>query len=272
MSTDAQPPESDPSSSTSSDRVHPAPAGYAVAPRVGETTLARVDGLRVAARRIAGPAEPADPPDRCWFGEIRETPLGARALFGDVAGDPLCAPDLAAEVIAAFGAAAAEVPSPAEVSHRIALALREDHARGHRPLVRLLLVERAGGPAGDGSLTLVNRGYPNPLLVVGRRVLGLEPIYATPPIGALTPGTFRPPELTVAAGRGERVLLYTDELAEAAGADGTPYPFAERTPSHVGGDFADALHRLAVDIEAHFAPAFPGDAALFLIEPGPLGT
>ncbi|OPC78602.1 hypothetical protein B4N89_30960 [Embleya scabrispora] len=197
---------------------------------------------------------------------------GARTVFGDVAGDPLCAPDLAAEVLAAFGAAAPELPSLSEVSYRIALSLREDHQRGHRPLVRLLLVERAGGPAGDGSLTLVNRGYPNPLLVVGRRVLGLEPIYATPPIGALTPGTFRPPELTVAAGRGERVLLYTDELAEAAGADGTRYPFAERAPSHVGGDFADALRRLAVDVEAHFAPAFPGDAALFLIEPGPLDT
>ncbi|WP_439680091.1 SpoIIE family protein phosphatase [Embleya sp. MST-111070] len=271
MSTDAQPPESD-LSSMSSDRGQSAAAGYDLSPGIGETTLARVDGLRVAARRVGGAAEAPEPADRCWFGEVRETPLGARAVFGDVAGDPLCAPDLAAEVLAAFGAVAAELPSPAEVSHRIALALREDHSRGHRPLVRLLLVERAGGPAGDGSLTLVNRGYPNPLLIVGRRVLGLEPIYATPPIGALTPGTFRPPELTVAAGRGERVLLYTDELAEAAGADGTRYPFAERAPSHVGGDFADALDRLAVDVEAHFAPAFPGDAALFLVEPGPLGT
>ncbi|WP_126642010.1 SpoIIE family protein phosphatase [Embleya hyalina] len=271
MSTDAQPPESD-ESSTSSDRGHPAPAVYDLAPRAGDTVLAGVDGLRVAARRIEGAARPADPPDRYRFGEIRETPLGARVIFGDVAGDPLCAPDLAAEVLAAFGAVAPELPALTEVSYRIALSLREDHLRGHRPLVRLLLAERPGGPAGDGSLTLVNRGYPNPLLVVGRRVLTLEPIYPTPPIGALTPGTFRPPELTVAAGRGERVLLYTDELAEAAGADGTRYPFAERAPSHLGGDFADALRRLAVDVEAHFAPTFPGDAALFLIEPEPLDT
>ncbi|MET7303324.1 SpoIIE family protein phosphatase [Embleya sp. NPDC005575] len=227
------------------------------------TTLAEAPGLRIATRRIPG-SPPASP--RAWFGQVRDTPLGARAIFGDVAGDPLCAPDRMADVLTAFAAAAPSAPTLSEIAHRVALSLREDHRRGHRTLVRLLLVEHVGDPVGIGSLTLINRGYPTPLLVVGRRVLGLEPAFATPPIGALAPGSLRPSELAVAVGLGERVLLYTDGPAEAADTGGDHYPLAERAPDRLYGDFADALDRLVVDIEAHSDASFTGDAALFLLE------
>ncbi|MFI6984439.1 SpoIIE family protein phosphatase [Embleya sp. NPDC050154] len=234
-----------------------------VEPHPHTTTVAEATGLRVATRRIA--AAPSASP-RTWFGRVLDTPFGPRVLFGDVSGDPLCAPDLTADVVAAFAAAAPDVPELPDVAHRIAMSLREDHLRGHRSMVRLLLIGHVEEAAGTGSLALVNRGYPAPLLVVGRQVLGLEPAFTTPPIGALTPGSLRPTELIVAAGGGERVLLYTDDLAEAYDAAGERYPVARRAPDRLHGAFVDALERLAVDIEAHVDASFAGDAALFLLE------
>ncbi|MYS81440.1 SpoIIE family protein phosphatase [Embleya scabrispora] len=234
-----------------------------IEPEPQVTTLAEAPGLRVATRRIFGP--PAASP-RAWFGQIRDTPLGARAIFGDVAGDPRCAPDRVTDVLTAFAAAAPSAPTLSEIALQVALSLREDHRRGHRALVRLLLVAHVGDPTGIGSLTLINRGYPTPLLVVGRRVLGLEPAFTTPPIGALAPGSLRPSELAVTIGLGERVLLYTDDPAEASDTGGDRYPLVERAPDRLHGDFADALDRLAVDIEAHSDASFTGDAALFLLE------
>ncbi|MFF7251257.1 SpoIIE family protein phosphatase [Embleya sp. NPDC008237] len=237
-----------------------------IGPDPSVTTLAEAPGLRVATRRIPGP--PSASP-RAWFGQVRDTPLGTRAIFGDVAGDPLCAPDRVADVLTAFAAAAPSTPTLSEIAHQVALSLRDDHRRGHRALVRVLLVEHVGDPAGIGSLTLINRGYPTPLLVVGRRVLGLEPAFATPPIGALAPGSLRPPELAVAVGLGERVLLYTDDPAETSDTGDGNYPLAERAPDRLHGDFADALDRLVVDVEAHFDTSYTGDAALFLLEAEP---
>ncbi|MCF2532045.1 SpoIIE family protein phosphatase [Yinghuangia soli] len=154
--------------------------------------------------------------------EVAPTPFGIRVLFGDASGTPQAAAETAAQMLRTFRAEASGVRDLAELSVRIAAALPVGPAeapasgdaggRPQRTLARLVLLEYRP----DHALSVVNRGYPAPLLVAHSRTRVLEPPVRTPAIGVLGPGSVRPPVLAVAAYPGDRVLLQSAPRGAAA--------------------------------------------------------
>lgn len=136
--------------------------------------------------------------------EALPTPYGVRMIIGDVTGKGIDAVRMASFVLGAYRHIAYERRDLRDVVADLDRAV--NRAAGEEEFVTAALVEERGG-----TLTVLNCGHPAPLLLRQGTVIPLEPPQTAPPLGLGPQVEPRVEHLEP----GDRLLLYTDGLAEA---------------------------------------------------------
>jgi serine phosphatase RsbU (regulator of sigma subunit) len=185
---------------------------------------------------------------------------GIRVIVGDVLGKGLPAARTAAVVLGAFRESAYDAADLTQIAARIEASLQ--HQGAQEEFVTAVIAQISS----DGRhLDLVNCGHPPPLLVRDGEVTTVEPAQQGLPLGLafLTP---RVREVTaVTLKQGDRLLFYTDGIAEARDKQGTFYPL-ERSGAILGQpDLGTALDGLITDVLRHVGHSLQDDAALLLV-------
>jgi len=212
----------------------------------------RVGPLAVAGRYVSATAA-ADIGGDLY--EALDTPYGVRMIIGDVRGKGLDAVRLASIVLGSYRHVAYERADlraiVADLDRAVARSV------GLEDFVTAALVEERGG-----TLTVVNCGHPAPLLLRRGAVIPLEPPRAAPPLGFSPVVQARVERLEP----GDRLLLYTDGLAEARRA-GEFFPTTERAWALLGhGTVEHGLASLESALGEWVHGRFDDDIALILVE------
>jgi phosphoserine phosphatase RsbU/P len=187
--------------------------------------------------------------------EVLDTPYGIRMIIGDVRGKGLDAVRLASFVLGSYRHVAYERADlraiVADLDRAVARSV------GDEDFVTAALVEERGG-----TLTIVNCGHPPPLLLRRGKVIPLEPPAPAPPLGFMPVVRPRVERLEP----GDRLLLYTDGLAEAR-QEGEFFPTAERAWRLLGhGTVGDGLASLETALLEWVHGQLDDDIALVLME------
>ncbi|MFD4371022.1 PP2C family protein-serine/threonine phosphatase [Streptomyces sp. NPDC058486] len=179
-----------------------------------------VAGFRIASFYRAAQAETQVGGD---IYAVQETPFGLRVFVGDVRGKGLGAVSTVALLLAAFRDAADEEETLPGVAARLDRSLeREGRRRGGIDGIEGFTTGvLAEFPYGSERVRVVNRGHPSPYVVDGTGTRTLHPGEFGLPLGMaeLGPG----PEAAVDSyvfPPGSNLLLVTDGVTEARGADG----------------------------------------------------
>jgi phosphoserine phosphatase RsbU/P len=212
----------------------------------------QMGALAVAGRYISATAD-ADIGGDLY--EVLDTPYGVRMIIGDVRGKGLDAVRLASIVLGSYRHVAYERPDleaiVADLDRAVARSV------GDEDFVTAALVEERGG-----TLTIVNCGHPPPLLLRQGQVIPLEPPAPAPPLGFMPVARPRVERLEP----GDRLLLYTDGLAEAR-QDGEFFPTAGRAWRLLGhGTVGDGLASLETALLEWVHGQLDDDIALVLME------
>jgi phosphoserine phosphatase RsbU/P len=212
----------------------------------------RMGTLAVAGRYISA-TEAADIGGDLY--EVLDTPYGVRMIIGDVRGKGLDAVRLASIVLGSYRHVAYDQPDlqaiVADLDRAVARSV------GDEDFVTAALVEERGG-----TLTIVNCGHPPPLLLRRGQVIPLEPPAPAPPLGFMPLVQPRVERLEP----GDRLLLYTDGLAEAR-QEGEFFPTAERAWRLLGhGTVGDGLASLETALMEWVHGQLEDDIALVLME------
>ncbi|MGH3252289.1 MAG: PP2C family protein-serine/threonine phosphatase [Trebonia sp.] len=159
-----------------------------------------------------------------------------RLIIGDVMGHDPRAARTAAEVTRAFRHLAAR-PDPLPVVAVRLHAFVASHADGEEFVTaQFVSIPNAGDEAGP---QIVCCGHPPPLLLRDGRVIPLDALPPSLPLGLLDLGGRRPQAGPLGARAGDRLLLYTDGVSEAHDEHGRPYPLAERAAAFSARSRAD---------------------------------
>ncbi|WP_436777019.1 PP2C family protein-serine/threonine phosphatase [Yinghuangia sp. YIM S09857] len=186
---------------------------------------------------------------------------GVRVIVGDVQGKGLDAVRTASTVLSAFRESAPDASELRGVTTKIACALQR------RPQDEQFVTAVAAELADDGSLTLLNFGHPDPVVVrASGREAPAEPRDPGRPLGLEWLGGAGPGVHRTRLERGDRVLFYTDGIAEVRGEDGKFYPLSARTPLLRGADLDASLAELRRDAEEFAGHEVHDDSALMLLE------
>jgi serine phosphatase RsbU (regulator of sigma subunit) len=191
-----------------------------------------------------------------------------RVVVADVQGKGLDAVRSAAVVLSAFRESAPYVDSLTTVGTRIELALQR--LTGSERFATAVLAEIGA----DGSVAVLNRGHPGPLLLRPAHPPKAPQVLDAPvpelPFGlaALADAPESDPEPTrFTLEPGERVLFYTDGLTEARDAEGRFYPLLDRAAGPLSDPSPDAaLRRLRADVALHTGAPPDDDSALLLVD------
>ncbi|GAA2128923.1 SpoIIE family protein phosphatase [Streptomyces synnematoformans] len=221
--------------------------------------------LRVAARYQAADADARIGGD---LYAVQESPYGVRCIVGDVRGKGLEAVESVAVVVGAFREAAEQEARLAGVARRLERALqREETGRSGLDRVEgfttavLAEVDRDGG-----TLRLLNRGHPAPLLLGsdgGARLL--QPHEHALPLGMGDLGTWPDELLEVTFPPGASLVLYTDGVTEARNAAGVFYDPLERMAGRVFDGPHELLDTLLDDVTRYTGGRVADDMALFAL-------
>jgi sigma-B regulation protein RsbU (phosphoserine phosphatase) len=215
-----------------------------IAPQVGN--------LNIAVRYVSASAE-ADIGGDLY--EALDTPYGVRLVIGDVRGKGLDAVRLASTVLGSYRHVAHERADLRAIVSDLDRAVAR--SVGYEDFVTAALVEERGG-----TLTVLNCGHPSPLLLRGGEVIQLDPPSPAPPLGFLPVARPRVERLEP----GDRLLLYTDGLAEAR-RDGAFFPLRERAWQILGhGTVQDGLTSLENALTDWVRGVLDDDIALVLVE------
>jgi serine phosphatase RsbU (regulator of sigma subunit) len=189
--------------------------------------------------------------------EVAASPYGVRVLMGDVRGKGLEPVLMAGSVLGAFRRSFFDEPSLAKLAAELDTVVTT--VAGSEDFVTCLLAEFHT----DDTVTLVNVGHHEPLLVTSDRVAALVPTgEPVPPLG-LGPV---PQPVTVPWPRGSRMLFYTDGLAEARNPQGTFFDLVAHGSALGVGSVDDALDVLLAAARRHSGPRIDDDLALLLVE------
>jgi phosphoserine phosphatase RsbU/P len=187
--------------------------------------------------------------------EALDTPYGVRMIIGDVRGKGIDAIRVASIVLGAYRHVAFEQPDLTAIVGNLDRTVAR--SVGEEDFVTAALVEERGG-----TLTVVNCGHPAPLLLRRGRVIVLEPARAAPPLGFGPDPQTRVEHLEP----GDRLLLYTDGLAEARRA-GEFFPTIDRAWALLGhGTVEHGLASLESALVEWVRGQFDDDIALLLLE------
>jgi len=187
--------------------------------------------------------------------EALDTPYGVRMIIGDVRGKGIDAVRLASIVLGAYRHIAFERADLGGIVGDLNRAVAR--SVGDEDFVTAALVEERGG-----TLTVINCGHPPPLLLRRGMVIALEPPKPAPPLGLSPTVQTRVEHLEP----GDRLLLYTDGLAEARRA-GEFFPTKERAWALLGhGTVEHGLESLNSALFEWVHGQFDDDVALLLLE------
>ncbi|MEV4334699.1 PP2C family protein-serine/threonine phosphatase [Streptomyces sp. NPDC049597] len=233
------------------------------------TPADRIAGLHIAARYEAAQADAFIGGD---LFAVQDTPHGVRLIVGDVRGKGMEAVAAVAVLIGAFGEAAEQETSLEGVARRLERALkREDMRREGLDAIEGFTTAVLGeippsDGVGDGTVRLVNRGHPDPLVLHADGELDvLEPSEAALPLGMGDLGLWpdRAEEYPLPAGA--TLLLYTDGLSEARDARGVFYDPGERLRGSVFPGPEGLLDALVEDVRRYTGGRSTDDMALLAV-------
>ncbi len=215
-----------------------------IGPQVGQLAVA---GRYVSASAAAGVGGD--------LYEALDTRYGVRMIIGDVRGKGIDAVRLASIVLGAYRHVAYEQSDLRSVVTDLDTAV--SRSIGDEDFVTAALVEERGG-----TLTVVNCGHPAPLLLRRGRAIVLDPPAPAPPLGLGPRVQARVEHLEP----GDRLLLYTDGLAEAR-RGGEFFPTVDRAWGLLGhGTVEHGLSSLESALAAWVRGRFDDDIALILLE------
>jgi serine phosphatase RsbU (regulator of sigma subunit) len=163
-------------------------------------------------------------------------------------------------VLGAFRESAYDAADLAHIAARIEASL--EHQDAEEEFVTVVLAEISA----DGRhLGIVNCGHPAPLLIRDGQVTAVAPAEASLPLGLASLTQQARQASTIDVKDGDRLLFYTDGIAEARDRRGAFYPL-ERSGAILGlPDLGAALDTLIDDVLRHVGHALQDDAAMLLI-------
>ncbi|WSA81518.1 serine/threonine-protein phosphatase [Streptomyces sp. NBC_01799] len=167
------------------------------------------------------------------FYELCETPFGVRVILGDVRGKGLEAVQTVATVLGSFRVSAHEWRDLSRLAERLELSIARNcgcPAGDEELFVTALLLEF---PPDGGSVRIVDRGHPSPLMLTPH---GTHRLHTAPglPLGLGELGPVSAEVTTHPLRTGDVILLYTDGVSEARNAGGEFYPVIDRLTDHFG--------------------------------------
>jgi serine phosphatase RsbU (regulator of sigma subunit) len=217
----------------------------------------KIGAMRIAVRYVSAAASARIGGD---LYEVISAGSGARLIVGDVLGKGLPAASTAAVVLGAFRESAYDTAGLAQIAARIEASL------GHQEAAEEFVTAVLSEVSADGRrLEIVNCGHPPPLLIRDGKVTAAAPAEASLPLGlaSLTPEARE--ASTIPLKEGDRLLFYTDGIAEARDRRGDFYPL-ERSGALLGSpDMGTALDTLIEDVHRHVGRALQDDATMLLI-------
>ncbi|MFG2682958.1 PP2C family protein-serine/threonine phosphatase [Streptomyces sp. NPDC048392] len=206
---------------------------------------------------------------------VQDSARGVRLIVGDVRGKGMGAVAAVAVVIGAFREAAEQEATLEAVAQRLERALaregtRRDGLDAFEGFTTAVLAEL---PHGDGTVRIVNRGHPPPLLLYADGTLGPLPARESAlPLGMGELGVWPDRAEEIAFPGGATLLLYTDGLTEARDAKGEFYDPQERLAGRVFRHPAKLLDALAEDVRRHSGGGMADDMALLAVRRPPHGN
>ncbi|WP_405871382.1 PP2C family protein-serine/threonine phosphatase [Streptomyces sp. NBC_00005] len=225
----------------------------------------RIGGFAIAARYEAAQAGAFIGGD---LYAVQDTPHGVRLVVGDVRGKGMGAVAAVAVVIGAFREAAEQEATLEAVAQRLERALAREGTRraGLEAVEGFATAILAELPHGDGTVRIVNRGHPSPLLLYPdgtvRTLQAREPAL---PLGLGELGSWPDRAEESEFRSGATLLLYTDGLSEARDAHGRFFDPADRLAGRVFHDPAVLLATLAQEVRRHTGNATTDDMALLAV-------
>ncbi|MEV0008210.1 PP2C family protein-serine/threonine phosphatase [Streptomyces sp. NPDC047973] len=190
--------------------------------------------LRVGARYVPAESEALIGGD---LYVVQNTPYGIRAMVADVRGKGLGAVSAVSADLGAFRYAADEAEDLPQLVRRLEWALqREGGRRGgtqrEEGFTTALIAEFSEDL---GTVRLVNRGHPPPVLIDTRGgATLLETSEESPPLGMSDLGAWHTPVDSFAFPAGSTLLCYTDGVTESRDAAGRFYDPVGRLPHLLG--------------------------------------
>ncbi|MEU6126120.1 PP2C family protein-serine/threonine phosphatase [Streptomyces sp. NPDC047123] len=228
----------------------------------------RIGGLDIAARYEAAQADAFIGGD---LYAVQDTPHGVRLIVGDVRGKGMGAVAAVAVVIGAFREAAEQEATLEAVAQRLERALaregtRRDGLDAFEGFTTAVLAEIRHG---EGTVRLINRGHPAPLLLRGDgRLCVLSATEPALPLGMGDLGVWPDRADESDFPPGALLLFYTDGLSEARDEAGAFYDPAARLGGRIfpgrGGPHA-LLAALAQEVRRHTGGGMTDDMALLAV-------
>jgi integral membrane sensor domain MASE1 len=191
--------------------------------------------------------------------EVADTTYGVRLVIGDVRGKGLPAVQAASAALRAFRRSAYSSPELTDLVDDV-VAQTDRVLEAEDEFITALFAEIST----SGELRLANLGHPAPLQLRGHAAEALEPSRRATPLGL---GKGR--RLTVdrfAFEPGDRLLLFTDGLAEGRNRSGAFFPLADVSSELLAGqdDLEAALDALMARFLSHVEGKVTDDIAVLL--------
>ncbi|MEU1051716.1 PP2C family protein-serine/threonine phosphatase [Streptomyces sp. NPDC005876] len=199
---------------------------------------------------------------------VQDSPYGIRLVVGDVRGKGMGAVAAVAVVIGAFREAAEQESTLEAVAQKLERALAREGTRreGLDAFEGFTTAVLAELPHGDGTVRIVNRGHPPPLLLYADGTLdALAAREAALPLGMGELGVWPDRAEEAAFPGGATLLLYTDGVTEARDARGVFYDPEARLAGRAFRHPADLLDALAEDVRRHSGGGMADDMALLAV-------